>query len=154
VRASLLDGAGLKHRLDLQCEDLGSKDTTTKNLKFTYSRAEFVSFYSQRLDTCVQYIVDELEGSFLIRDIEGDYYSAQMPFPEGYPTDGPPIVDTYLFRCMKHGFTNVILEKADKFRGNFKDVSPLEYIESSVNEKQYSREDCRALFRKKLKEIE
>lgn len=133
-------------KLDKQCEKFG-KSYISKEENDNFTEAERSFFYSKRLDTCLMTEVDELGIDFLILDIKQNF-----------------LKDIKLvFQCDRSGVDNLILDKAEKYNGELFTVDFEEFLDDGQGglprtlktpEMPYSRDKCRYMFEKKLKELQ
>lgn len=124
---------------------------------------DITTFYSSKLNTCVQTRVDELDNVFLIRDISRNFIKDNLE--GGAVTQAVNYygkVVNNLFFCDEDGVDNTLLdvvrahdgyvalvpykEKLDDFNGG-----PPRAVKTP--DKKFTKDDCGKLFEKKLEEI-
>lgn len=138
-------------RLNKQCQEFG-KGVIEKN-KGLFEGEKVSFFYSKRLDTCVAQSIDELGNDYSLCDIKRNYIKQEFE---------DPTICGGVFHCDKDGVDNVVLEKAEKYGGNLFKVSYKDFMDNGESgepraiktpDKEYTREQCKYFFNKKLNEI-
>lgn len=146
-------GCTTSQRLSAQCQDFGKSVIEQHKDLFDNPNSKISFFYSKRLDTCVEKEIDELGNEWFLCDIRRNYIKQDF---------GDPSICGMLFLCDKDGVDNVILEKAEQYGGNLFKVSYKDFLDNGEGgepraiktlEKEYTREQCRYFFNKKLNEI-
>ncbi|HAR54758.1 TPA: hypothetical protein DCR79_00485 [Patescibacteria group bacterium] len=141
-------------RLNKGCQTFG-KDLIKRHkdlLQKDNNRQNF--FYSKRLDTCVMAKSSELNNEWGIYDIKRNYIK------QGLEESG---LMGNIFYCDRDGVDNLILEKADQYKGELFDVPYENYLDNGEGgeprtlktpNSPYSRDKCKQLFNRKLVEIQ
>jgi hypothetical protein len=146
LTAQIASAEDLK-KLDALCKEAGARLVATESIsKYWSAEGLIVHFsFSPVIDTCVATRSDYLRNKWGIQDVTGNFTDAHI-----------------LFDCDQSGVGNALLDRVRRFHGRVYNLSYREWMDDGegglsnaekVPSAPYTRDQCDALFKRKLLEL-
>jgi hypothetical protein len=146
------DVISTKTERDKACEEFGARHR--EHLGTDSRTDKIIDFYSEKIDTCVEARESQIENSFVVVDISGEFIKPML--------EAPGDMGQGIFDCDSSGVDHTLIDKVREHRGYVDKVPYKEYMDdfqgglprtAKSAPKMLTRSDCEQWFKKELGEL-